>query len=270
MELSQAWRNTRIWAKRHLAELASSFVALTIFIGGYFAYLHLPPEATWDERAQLAQCILLGLGLDSIILLLVEGRQKASWNRVRFYHEHFGELPVRAKVLALYDCLRRLKIEPPSNGQPLSPSEAIAILSDVGVAADNGMMTCRPGGEVVREYLNDFEEFCGAINVGILSEHYARELDGARTINAYYGFEEVIKKIREREVRRRRPESSGEGPQSDLRPLHRKPYHELRRVAATWKRRREREYQRLLKKQARNQRRQEQDDENDGVPPEAV
>lgn len=110
--------------------------------------------------------------------------------------------------------------------------------------------------------MNDFEEFCGAINAGVVSETYARELEGSRTINAYFGFEEVIKLIRDEEVQHRQSEG-------EHRDVHRKPYHELRKVAVVWKRRREAEYQRLARRRARNRERQEDEENESGVPREA-
>lgn len=249
------------YGKRCAAELVSSVLAAGILIAGIVWYRRLPVTATIEDRVLLIQSIVFALGLVSVVLLVLELRQKASWNRVLSYHDYFGELPARVKVAELYRCFDRLGMQPPSNGQPLTKEQAAAILRDQGVKGGDGVIS-RPGGQVVREYLNDFEEFCGAINAGVVSESYVRELEGSRTINAYYGFEELIKLIRTEEVKLRQNRDS----EQDLRPFHRKPYHELWKVAATWKRRREREYQRLLRKRVKSRRRQEQEEREDGVP----
>ncbi|HEV2268514.1 MAG TPA: hypothetical protein VGR92_03575 [Steroidobacteraceae bacterium] len=265
----RAWRFFKRYARRYAAEVVSAVLAAGIVVAGVIWYGRLPASATIEDRVLLVQCIVFALGLVSVVLLVLELRQKASWNRVLSYHDYFGELPAREKVRELYECLDRLGIQPPSNGQPLTKEQATAILADKGVRAANDLVS-RPGGRVVREYLNDFEEFCGAISAGVVSESYVRELEGSRTINAYYGFEELIRQIRAGEVKSRHIGGDQRVSEQNLRPLHKKPYHELWKVAATWKRRREREYQKLLKKRAKNRRRQEQEEQDDGVPPESA
>jgi hypothetical protein len=210
------------------------------------------------------------LGLLSIVLLIAQLRQTAAWNRVLAYHEYFGDIPSEGRVASLSACLQRLGIPEPSSGEPISTEDAKRLFEDEGAVLGADGVVFQKGQRVLCDYLNDFEEFCGAVNAGVLYEPYVRELEGSRTINAYFGFEEVIKLIRDQEIKRRQLDSqhakTGAAAQNLLQ-VHRKPYQELRRVAVLWKRRREAEFQKLLKLKNSHREREEYEEAFDGVPP---
>jgi hypothetical protein len=87
---------------------------------------------------------------------------------------------------------------------------------------------------VVREYLNDFEEFASAINCGLVDDDYAYKLEATRALNAYYGFKEMINywHAEDRQISDR---SGG------AIPLTTNYYGELRSVVERWKERKQAE-----------------------------
>lgn len=235
---------------RHCSALVSVILGAGIISASAVAFARLRPDATFSERAQILEITLLAFGLLSILLLIAQLRQTRAWNRVLSYHEYFGELPGSDRTDQLYLCLHRLGLHEPTSSKPLSTDDAKALWDDEGIAGRDGI--CRHvGRRVIREYLNDFEEFCGAVRAGVLNENYVRELEGDRTINAYYGFEEVIKLTREEAADSGRREQSPDTRSTmaqKLREYRRKPYQELRMVAETWRARRAKEYEKLAKK----------------------
>ena len=106
MWIQKTWRH----AKRYVAELVSAVLGVTIVVVGIVGYRRLPATASMEDRLLFIQCVVFSLGLVSVVLLVLELRQKASWNRVLSYHDYFGELPARGKVADLYACFDRLGI----------------------------------------------------------------------------------------------------------------------------------------------------------------
>ena len=45
---------------------------------------------------------------------------------------------------------------------------------------------------MVREYLNDFEEFAAAINCGLVDEDYVYRLESTRVLGAHFGFRMMV------------------------------------------------------------------------------
>jgi hypothetical protein len=266
----RTWMTARRFFRRNLPEIVSAAFAVFIIGSGVFVYARLPASTSVGDKALVVQCDFLALGLLSVFALLWEMRQSAAWKRVLSYHEYFSDLPGQDRVNAMYACLARLQLGIPSSGEPLSLDGAKAILADVGVACADGSRS-PTGRKLVNDFLNDYEEFCGAVNAGVVSESYARELEGSRTINAYFGFKEVIELIRDEEAKGRQSSSerrTGAVAAAELQPFRTKPYHELRKVAVAWKRRRESEYLKALKRKDMTRQREEHEDELDGVPPE--
>jgi hypothetical protein len=233
-------------------------------------YLELGPEAPFEQKERIVESTLLGFGLLSVWLLIAQLRQTTSWNRVLSYHDYFGELPSSDRANQLYLCLHRLDIPVPSCAAPISRESAEKLWTDEGIEGRDG--TYRQVGErVIREYLNDFEEFCGAIRACVVSESYACELEGDRTINAYFAFEEVIKIIRKEAEASGRAEARGT--QDDaamerrLQLYRRSPYLELRTIAISWRSRREKEYRKLSKKRRAFEKSMEDQESFDAVGP---
>ena len=226
-----------------------------------YLLVHLPLQATFETRARVIELTILSLGLLSLIALIAQLRQTAAWNRVLSYHEYFKELPSADKVRALASTLQRLGIRQPNFGQPLSDDDVRKVRADTGIQQPDGGFR-EIGDSVVRAYLNDFEEFCGAVNAGVVSNCYARELEGTRTINAYYGFEPMI-----RIYRQQQGEIAAQHATVSKGRIRGKAYCELRKVAREWKARREWEHSRHVKRHASWAQFLADADDSDGVGP---
>lgn len=112
-------------------------------------------------------------------------RHDATLSKLLAYHDYFHDLPGTEKVNALYGALVRLKVPVPLWQAPLTESQKDLLINDTEIPPNTAHLA-------VREYLNDFEEFCAAINAGLIDEDYAYKLEGTRALNAYFGFRELI------------------------------------------------------------------------------
>ena len=96
--------------------------------------------------------------------------------------------------------------------------------------------------QVVREYLNDFEEFASAINCGLVDEDYAYQLEATRLLNAHYGFRQMVNQWHAED--KEKSERSGGSI-----PVTTNYYGELRSVAERWKLRKQEENEKEIKAQ---------------------
>jgi len=162
----------------------SSFVIVVLM--GVWALLEIPKqEFNRTEILKTIEAIVGGLGVSSLLLLWAQLRHTAILGKLTSYHAHFHDLPNIDKVKNLYGALARCKISTPSWYSPLSDSDVKSLLADIGAPPDKAEL-------VVREYLNDFEEFASAINCGLVDEDYAYQLEATRLLNAHYGFREMV------------------------------------------------------------------------------
>jgi hypothetical protein len=163
-------------------------IALLIVVAAGTGYVlcSIPDEQL--TRAELLRVLEVGftaLAGTSLLFLWAQLRHTGNLNKLIAYHEYFHDLPGPGKVIRLYTAIDRLKIEIPLWQAPLTEDEKDSILDDSVEAPDRADIA-------VREYLNDFEEFAAAVNSGLVGEDYAYHLESARTLNAYYGFRELI------------------------------------------------------------------------------
>jgi hypothetical protein len=186
------------------------------------AIFQLPsPENTRESVIAVLDVMLGGLAVASLLLVWAQLRYTSTQSKLTAYHEHFRELPKESKVIAMYVTMARLKIEQPQWQTPLSTASRNAILNDDAAAPETAFI-------VVREYLNDFEEFAAAVNSGLVDNDYAYHIESARTLNAYFGFEELIGFwLRDDQERAQRQRTAGMAPHDY--------YGELRKLAARWR-----------------------------------
>ena len=139
-------------------------------------------------------------------------------------------IPATSHGLTAAEAVRRYLLEisvtrPPSAYRPLTPEQADTILSDHGT-------NHRPPAEVLlTHYLNDWEEFCGAITIGVIDEEYAREMEGTRLIDVFFGYREVINRFRDLYDDGAAKASSGS---TAAQPFAHQLYIELQDVALRW------------------------------------
>lgn len=137
------------------------------------------------------------VGLPALLAVLHQTRNDTRWNGVLSYHDYFDELPVQQKLNDLYKVLNVCSVEIPTLLKPLSEEDfqKIDAAAKPGSAETTALEGLRPRG-VVRAYLNDFEEFAGAVEQGVVDEDYAYSLEGTRVLVAYFGFRAFIESDR--------------------------------------------------------------------------
>lgn len=228
--LGDFWR--RLDVKWH--EIMTAIIGALIFIAAFLAWWFGDRNLKWAVDIAAPTC--LAWGALSIILLWVQLRSasrqekdEAVWKRVEYLHEHFQDVPRLAVTEAVRGYLCELGIRsPPAAHNPITREQAEAIKNDKGTEA-------RPPAEVLlTRYLNDWEDFCGAISVGVIDEGYAYEMEGNRLIHAFFGYREVINIFRETDGDDGKVRSRATGTPSFANKL----YLELQRIALRWQKKR--------------------------------
>jgi hypothetical protein len=217
-------------------------VAIALFcvvvIVGIWALWEIPKqEFNRTEILKTIEAIVGGLGVVSLLLLWAQLRHTAILGKLTSYHEHFHDLPSINKVRDLYRVLARCKVAVPSWHAPMSEADRIKLFSDTEPPPDTAEL-------VVREYLNDFEEFASAINCGLVDEDYAYQLEATRALNAHYGFRQMVNHWHAED--KEKSERSGGSV-----PVTTNYYSELRSVAERWKLRKQAENEKEAKIQER-------------------
>jgi hypothetical protein len=222
---------------RTIEAIAIGLFIVVVIMGCWGFHEIPPPEFNRKEVLKLIEAVVGSLGVVSLLLVWSQLRHTATLNKLVSYHQFFHDLPNASKVRNLYEALLRCKITVPTWHAPLSEPERDTLLRDSEEPQNAGL--------IVREYLNDFEEFASAINCGLVDEDYAYQLEATRALNAYYGFREVI--IHWLAEDRRQAEKIG-----SFSPVTTNYYGELRSVVERWKVRKEAEAAKEQKKQERN------------------
>jgi hypothetical protein len=210
------------------------FVALIVV---FLSVLHAVPDPdyTRSEVLRISEVACGALGVVSLLLVWAQLRHGARLNKLLAYHEYFHDLPSTSKVRELYATLARLEIAIPSWQAPLDDA-------GIKLAVEDKEPPPMKATQVIREYLNDFEEFAAAVKSGLIDEEYAYHLEATRTLNAYFGFRGVVAHWLMED--RKTAEKAGEAA-----PTATNYYGELRSVAERWKARKQEEAQEALKSQ---------------------
>ncbi len=234
-----------IW-KRGAILTVIAFVFLIVGLAA-LSYSRLGPNPSFEQKTKLLEVTIAGLGLLSVVLLILQLRQSAVYNRTLCYHQFFGELPSQGKGQILARRLESLELPTPTVFKPLTEDDALRLWSSRGATGNEEF-----GHRLIRAVLDDFEEMCAAINVGLLSDDYVREIEGIRTINVYFGYEQCIL-LAQREHTRQAEELGARGT-GGVSAIRTKAYFELRKVAQRWKTCRAREQRKKLAMEARIER----------------
>lgn len=213
-------------------ELAAIVVAILIVIGGTITIYLMPhTDFTLDEVLRVLGVIISALGVATLLFLWAQLRHTAVQDKLFAYHRFFQDFPKAEKVSALYRTMGQLKIDRPRWQKPLTLSQRDLIINDQTPEPDKAEVA-------IREYLNDFEEFAAAVNVGLLDADYTYHVESARILNAYYGFEQMINYyLTEDEQKLAANKAAGVLP-SDY-------YGELKKLAENWKNRKVKEVEKL-------------------------
>lgn len=211
-------------------------LAMAVFVAAGLAW-RLDPERGLNRAVEIAEPTFVALGTLSVFLLWVQMRQANTWNRVTTYHQFFPEFPATAKREAVRKGFGRVLgySHPPTFYRPISGADARKVNEDPGTPDEP------PLGTHLRWYLNEFELFCGAINCGMVDEEYARELQGSRVIDAYFGYVEFIDLLR----REQEAEARKRGHSHELPAFRSKFFLELQKTAIAWHQKRHQELREL-------------------------
>ena len=162
----------------------------------------------------ILQLGIMSIGLVSLIILWRQIKQASLWNKLRTQHDLWGCLPDENLDKSILEILRS-KNQNESRKIPKDLSE--------NIYNDAEMFT------TIKTYLNKYEQFSAAINVGAMDEDYAYRLHSARICYVYTTFENFIKILR---VRRKEDEF----------------YIELQKLALKWRKRSQKEKQKRKSK----------------------
>jgi hypothetical protein len=229
---------TRISPRTIEAVAIASFVIVVLV--GVWALIEIPKqEFNRAEILKTIEAIIGGLGISSLLLVWAQLRHTAILGKLTSYHDHFHDLPSIGKVRDLYKVLGRCKVEVPSWHAPMSDSDRANLIADAEPAPDTAEL-------VIREYLNDFEEFASAINCGLVDEDYAYRIESTRVLSAHFGFRKMVNHWHAKD--KEDSERSGGAV-----PITTDYYGELLSVAERWKLRKEGEQ--LIEEKAQEKRR---------------
>jgi hypothetical protein len=190
------------WQKMRWYERATALAGLTIIVISAAAWWCGPHTVEW--AIHISEPAFLAVGALSIILLWAQLRAASAqeheenvWKRIMCLHEHFKDIPrlERSEPVRKYLLTTFPNRAPPSAYFPLTDDEVAKIMADRGDAG-----TAR-GDTLIYRYLNDWEDFCGAISVGVVDEDYARSMEGGRLIDAFFGYRKVIEAYREKHTK---------------------------------------------------------------------
>ncbi len=225
-------KGARISPRTIEAVAISSFVIVVLV--GVWALWEIPKqEFNRAEILKTIEAVVGGLGVSSLLLLWAQLRHTAILAKLTSYHLHFHDLPTLSKVRDLYTVLERCQVPVPTWHSPMSESDRAKLVADKAAPPRTAEL-------VVREYLNDFEEFASAINCGLVDEDYAYQLEASRLLTAHYGFRQMINHwhAEDRQISER---LGGNVPETT------NYYGELRSVAERWKDRKQAENQKEAK-----------------------
>lgn len=182
------------------------FILISLVACG-FAWYHSVTPATsletgaWALRFRIVEIFFLAVTAGSVLLLveqiqvlLVQTKaaseaankqleQTNRWNRRRSYHEFFPELPTAQSRKAFSELAERLQIDDHERGEPLLPATCTVLMEPANK-------------RVVLDYLNDFEEFAGAVRRELVENQYAYDLESQRISRVWTVFAPFITTMR--------------------------------------------------------------------------
>jgi len=212
-------------------EKTTAIAGLVIIALSVSCWWYGPHTLEWALR--ISEPTFLAGGALSIILLWAQLRAASAqeheenvWKRIVCLHEHFRDIPRwdRTEAVRKFLLTKFPNRERPSAYRPLTQSEAADIMSDTGNHES------APAKILMSRYLNDWEELCGAISVGLVDEDYVRSMEGGRLIDTFFGFRQVIEAIRQEHNQARQAATV----QNAAPPFAHVPYTEMQDVAVRW------------------------------------
>lgn len=135
----------------------------------------------WAVLLRVTEVVLLTVTSGSVLLLCAQLWQTSRWNKILSYHEYFGSLVSSELGTKLQEAAEKCEFS--ANMKTLTPIDH-HILEKI---------LLNPSAEVtIISYLDEFEEFCGAVHAGVTDKTYAYKLEGTRVVRAFSVFSPYI------------------------------------------------------------------------------
>lgn len=176
-------------------------VAGVLFVIGVISR-HTTYDA-YDILSKAAELLVLGAGLFSV--LLVRDQLRAQEQQLRENHQQLVD-DHKWKTIISYHQLFSKSIPPEELREKvykLATEEGfIHCFDDLGTSLPEPIyqkcvVQSSPWIQIIRPYLDAFEEFSGAVNAGIVNESYAMSLQFTRVVRNFTVFERLIRHFQE-------------------------------------------------------------------------
>jgi len=218
------WKTLK-WYERVTLRLAALILAAAA-VAWFFG------SETLEWAVHVSEPAFIAIGALSVILVWAQvrsasvlEREQNIWKRVLCMHEHFNDVPRPERAESVRRYLLEIGVtNPPSAYRPLTSQQSDVIVSDTGNEHR------APAKVLITLYLNDWESFCGAIAIGAVDEDYARDMEGTRLIDAFFGYREVINRFRAAYE----GDSKSSNGSTAAEPFAHKLYIELQETALKW------------------------------------
>lgn len=180
----------RPWWRRepHPVNLFLLVVSLVSCLGLVAVFCLDSKSRTVPNVVLIVQTCLIAVGLLSLVFIArqvrivrEQARSDQVWRKTLSYHQFFGDLvttEVREKIAKVATECGFLDAR--QNGEPISTDAVKKIKKSPKHDA------------VIATYLDEFEEFCGAVHAGLLDRDYAYTLEATRIIRAWRLFEPYV------------------------------------------------------------------------------
>lgn len=154
-----------------------------VAVAGVAAWAQWPLK--FSTGARILELLVLGIGLQSIILLWAQNRAMTIWNSVRSYHDYFQEFPPEHRIEAMENLAEKLGF-----------LQCLLDLTPIPKTVVDAIESTRESRLTVRKFLDDYEEFCAAVNARVVDPEYAYGIEGTRVIRVKIVFEPLISRMR--------------------------------------------------------------------------
>lgn len=181
----------RLWlfAIQHLAYLLALPVVAVLAGSAYGVWAAGFTYAAW---APFAELVVLSVGLFSLILVhrqlraqTSESRKEFKWRKIQAFFEYFPVLPSEKVSREFWDLAAALEIGDCCKGfgTPISKDAVRQICADFNCS------------RIVKEYLDAFESFAGAVNCGLIDPEFAACMERGRVLRAYNAFRPFVEEL---------------------------------------------------------------------------
>ncbi|HEL5329121.1 DUF4760 domain-containing protein [Stenotrophomonas maltophilia] len=179
---------------------------VVVALGAMSCYLLPTDMRTVPNYVLIVQTVVIVLGLGSLALLALQLRaanrqaacsvqqltltaqqltMTAKWNKTLSYHQFFGRLIAPELADKIRACAKKHEFD-----------DSFTTISCISQQVLQAIWTDVEDHNAVSTYLDEFEEFCAAVNAGVVEKSYAYGIEATRVIRAATVFEPFIRRAR--------------------------------------------------------------------------